>query len=120
LHLIERGGFPEPCLAEHANDAQRWRRQYATDLIREDVHEFSRLHEINTMRVFFELLRERVGLPLSLASLARDLAVSATTLRRYLDILQALYVVIVVQPWHRNTFGPYCRPRRSTSLTPAW
>jgi len=102
LHLIERGGFPEPCLAERADDAQRWRRQYATDLIREDVLEFSRLHEINTMRVFFELLRERVGSPLSLASLARDLAVSPTTLRRYLDILQALYVVIVVQPWHRN------------------
>jgi predicted AAA+ superfamily ATPase len=100
--MIERGGFPEPCLAERAIDAQRWRRQYATDLIREDVLEFSRLHEINTMRVFFELLRERVGSPLSLASLARDLAVSATTLRRYLDILEALYVVIVVQPWHRN------------------
>ena len=102
LHLIERGGFPEPCLAARTNDAQRWRRQYATDLIREDVLEFSRLHEINTMRVFFELLRERVGSPLSLASLARDLAVSPTTLRRYLDILEALYVVIVVQPWHRN------------------
>jgi hypothetical protein len=54
------------------------------------------------MRVFVELLRERVGSPLSLASLARDLAVSPTTLRRYLDILAALYVVIVVQPWHRN------------------
>jgi len=102
LHLIERGGFPEPCLAERPDDAQRWRRQYTTDLIREDVLEFSRLHEINTMRVFVELLRERVGSPLSLASLARDLAVSPTTLRRYLDILVALYVVIVVQPWHRN------------------
>ena len=102
LHLIERGGFPEPCLAERPDDAQRWRRQYATDLIREDVLEFSRLHEINTMRVFVELLRQRVGSPLSLASLARDLAVSPTTLRRYLDVLVALYVVIVVQPWHRN------------------
>ena len=40
--------------------------------------------------------------PISLASLARDLAVSPTTLRRYLDVLVALYVVIVVQPWHRN------------------
>ena len=102
VHLIEQGGFPEPCLAERPDDAQRWRRQYATDLIREDVLEFSRLHEINTMRVFVELLRQRVGSPLSLSSMARDLAVSPTTLRRYLDVLVALYVVIVVQPWHRN------------------
>ena len=76
LHLIERGGFPEPCLAERPDDAQRWRRQYATDLIREDVLEFSRLHEINTMRVFVELLRQRVGSPLSLAPQHRSLAVA--------------------------------------------
>mgnify|MGYP001169834524 CR=1 FL=1 len=100
--LMVRGGFPEPCLAERSEDADRWRRQYFTDLIREDVVEFSRLHEINAMRLFVELLRERVGAPLSLASIARDLAVSPTTLKRYLDILQALYIVFTVQPWHRN------------------
>jgi predicted AAA+ superfamily ATPase len=54
------------------------------------------------MRVLFELLRQRVGSPLSLVSLAGDLAGSSTTLRRYLSILQALVVVIVVQPWHRK------------------
>ena len=100
--LMQRGGFPEPCLAETAQDADRWRQQYFTDLIREDVLEFSRLHEINTMRLFVELLRERVGSPVSLASIARDLAVSPVTLKRYLDILQALYIVFTVQPWHRN------------------
>ncbi len=100
--LMERGGFPDPCLADNAVDAERWRRQYFTDLIREDVVEFSRLHEIGTMRLFVEMLRERVGSPLSLASIARDLAVSPTTLKRYLDILQALYIVFTVQPWHRN------------------
>lgn len=100
--LMQRGGFPEPCLAENPVDADRWRQQYFTDLIREDVLEFSRLHEINTLRLFVELLRERVGSPVSLASIARDLAVSPTTLKRYLDILQALYIVFTVQPWHRN------------------
>lgn len=103
LHrLMQRGGFPEPCLAEDAETADRWRRQYFTDLIREDVVEFSRLHELNAMRLFVELLRERVGSPLSLASIARDLAVAPNTLKRYLDILQALYIVFAVPPWHDN------------------
>jgi predicted AAA+ superfamily ATPase len=101
-HLLERGGFPEPCLAADSIQADRWRAQYFTDLIREDVLEFSRLHEINTMRLFVELLRERVGSPLSLASIARDLAVAPATLKRYLDILQALFIVFTVHPWHRN------------------
>ena len=101
-HLLARGGFPEPCLASDLTQADRWRNQYFTDIIREDVLEFSRLHEINTMRLFVELLRERVGSPLSLASIARDLAVSPATLKRYLDILQALFIVFAVHPWHRN------------------
>jgi len=101
-HLLERGGFPEPCLAADLTQADRWRAQYFTDLIREDVLEFSRVHEINTMRLFVELLRERVGSPLSLASIARDLAVAPATLKRYLDILQALFIVFTVHPWHRN------------------
>lgn len=101
-HLMERGGFPEPCLAVDSVQADRWRMQYFNDLIREDVLEFSRLHEINTMRLFVELLRERVGSPLSLASMARDLAVAPATLKRYLDILQALFIVFTVQPWHHN------------------
>lgn len=100
--LLQRGGFPEPCLAAADAEADRWRAQYFTDLIREDVLEFSRLHEVNAMRLFAEMLRERVGSPLSLASIARDLAVSPVTLKRYLGILQALYIVFTVTPWHRN------------------
>lgn len=101
-HLMQRGGFPEPCLAASDDDAQRWRAQYATDLVREDVLEFSRLQEVSAMRLFLDLLRERVGSPLSLASIARDLAVAPATLKRYLDILQALFIVFTVHPWHRN------------------
>ncbi|MBK8741069.1 MAG: ATP-binding protein [Betaproteobacteria bacterium] len=100
-HLLLRGGFPEPCLAADPTQADRWRAQYFTDLVREDVLEFSRLHEINTMRLFVELLRERVGSPLSLASIARS-GRRPGTLKRYLDILQALFIVFAVHPWHRN------------------
>jgi predicted AAA+ superfamily ATPase len=38
--LIERGGMPETFLTENATDADRWRRQYFTDLVREDVLDF--------------------------------------------------------------------------------
>ncbi|MBL8504001.1 MAG: ATP-binding protein [Rhodocyclaceae bacterium] len=100
--ILARGGFPEPFLAEAPAEAERWRRQYLDDLIREDILEFSRVHELRAMRHFVALLRERVGAPLSLASIARDLQVSPTTLARYLDILEALYVVFVVRPYSRN------------------
>lgn len=101
-HLLARGGFPEPVLASTEVEAQRWRADYFAGLVREDVLEFSRLHEVNAMRLFAEMLRSRVGSPLSLASMARDLQLSPVTLGRYLDILEALFIVFVVRPWHRN------------------
>jgi predicted AAA+ superfamily ATPase len=101
-HLLARGGFPEPCLAESLEQAERWRRQYFDGLVRDDVLEFSRIQEVNTIKLFAHMLRSRVGSPLSLASMARDLAVSPVTLKKYLDILEALFVVFVVRPWHDN------------------
>lgn len=105
-HLLKRGGFPEPCLFPETQDgdkdAQRWRSRYADGLVREDVMEFSRIQEVGAMRVLLELLRERVGSPLSLASIGRDLGLSQPTVKRFIDILQALYIVFTVQPWHHN------------------
>jgi len=100
--IIERGGFPEPLLAENPVQAERWRQQYFTDLIREDVLEFSRIHEVRSMRILVELLRERVGSPLSVASLARDLQIAPNTVAKYLDILEALFIIFLVRPFHRN------------------
>jgi uncharacterized protein len=105
-HLLKRGGFPEPCLAPlgEAGDvlAERWRSDYFSGMIREDVLEFSRIQEINAMRVFAQSLRERVGSPLSLASIGRDMGVSPVTLKKYLDILEALFIVFTVRPWSKN------------------
>jgi uncharacterized protein len=101
-HLIERGGFPEACLAEDSLDADRWRGLYLDRMVRDDILEFSRVREVNTMRVLIELLRDRVGSPLSVASLGRDLGVSPKTVTSYLEILQALFIVFTIRPWRHN------------------
>ncbi len=101
-HLLERGGFPEPCLAEEILEVNKWRLEYSKDLLREDILEFSRLQELNTMKIFIEILRGRVGSLLSLASIARDIGCSPITLNKYLDILKALFVVFTIHPWTDN------------------
>ncbi|MCK5074775.1 MAG: ATP-binding protein [Calditrichia bacterium] len=103
--LNRSGGFPEPYLNTQHNDdtyAARWRKQYYTDLIREDILEFSRINEIKTMRILLELLRKRVGSPLSLNSLAEDLDISYHTVKKYITILESLYIVFLVHPYHSN------------------
>lgn len=100
--LLERGGFPEPLFAEQAADAKRWRQLYLEGLIRDDILEFSRVGEVRAMRLFVDMLRSRVASPVSLASIARDIQVSPSTLARYLEILESLHIVFVIRPFSRN------------------
>ncbi len=100
--LMSRGGFPEPLLGDTATDAERWRNQYADAMIRYDVLDFQRMIDFKALQLTFELLRERVGSPCSFASMARDIGVSPTTVTKYVQILEALFLVFRITPWSRN------------------
>jgi hypothetical protein len=100
--LMRFGGFPEPLFEGTESGRRRWQNQYFTDLVREDVLEFSRIHEVRAMRQLVELLRRRTGSPLSFESLGRDLGISAKTARSYVQILEALHIVFLITPYHRN------------------
>jgi len=100
--LNRLGGFPEPFLSGSEEESTRWRNQYYTDLVREDILEFSRINEIRTMRILVELLRQRVGSPLSYRSLAEDLQSAPNTIKKYIQILESLYVIFLVRPYHKN------------------
>ena len=54
------------------------------------------------MRLLLELLRERVGSPVSYTSLAGDLQLAPNTVRRYIDILESLCVIFPIRPFHAN------------------
>ena len=99
-HLITRGGFPEPFLAAEDIDADRWRKQYVDGLIREDILDFERIADFRAMRNVLSFLRRGVGSPASYVSLAEDADISPTTARKYVDILEALYIVFRVAPYH--------------------
>ena len=101
-HFLERGGFPEPFLAEAPADAGRWRRQYLDGLVRDDILTFENVQELRAISLLLELLRERVASPASYQSLSEDLGIAPNTVKRYIEILEALYIVFRVQPHARS------------------
>jgi predicted AAA+ superfamily ATPase len=103
------GGFPEPLMnainlekEKAVSESARWRNQYFTDIIREDILDFSRITEIGSMKILIQLLRSRVGSPLSYNALAEDLQVSTNTVKKYVQILESLYVIFLIHPFHKN------------------
>jgi len=100
--FISRGGFPEPYLAEDPVDADRWRLQYIDGLIRTDILDFEKIHDFRAMQTVFELLRSRVGSPVSYQSIAEDAEVAPNTVKKYIQILESLFIVFRVSPFSRN------------------
>ena len=101
-HFLSRGGFPEPFLDQDPVDAERWRLQYVDGLLRTDVLEFENIQNLNAIRLVFEILRERVGSPISYLSIAEDVGISPNTVKKYIQIMEALYIVFRVTPFSKN------------------
>ncbi|MCK5683215.1 ATP-binding protein [bacterium] len=101
-HYIERGGFPEPFLAENIDEANRWRKHYIDGLIRFDILDFERIHDFKAIKTIFELLRRNVGSRLSYSSISRDVNISSLTVQKYVSILEALFIIFRIYPYSRN------------------
>lgn len=99
LDLIQRGGFPEPFLSDSVVDAKRWSREYRTRLIREDLQELERVHNLSQIELLALTLPERVGSPLSINALREDLQVSHKTVVHWLQILERLYAIFRLSPF---------------------
>lgn len=97
--LFERSGFPEPLLEEKEDEVKRWRRLYSESLLGQDVLEFQDIDKVNAIRQVFELLRRNVGSQISYSSLARDIGISSATVKKYIEILEALYIVFIIRPY---------------------
>lgn len=100
--LIARGGFPEPFLAESDQEAQRWRSQYLDGLVRADILDFETVHNFKAIQMVLELLRRRVGSPVSYLSIAEDVQISPVTVKKYIDIFEELFIIFKVTPYSRN------------------
>lgn len=100
--LILGGGFPEPYLTDEIIQANRWRLQYSNSLLSTDVFDFDIVQNIKALRMVFELLRSKVGSPVSYKSIAEDVAISPTTVKKYIEILEALFIIFRVTPFSKN------------------
>lgn len=100
--LIRLGGFPEPFLSQSEEEAQRWRKLHLERVVREDIQDLEPVRDIRSLLLLVDLLRERVGSPVSFAALARALEVSPHTIKRWIQVLEHMYVLFSVNPYHRN------------------
>jgi uncharacterized protein len=102
LELYERSGFPEPFLSGRTRTYRRWSNVYTQQLIREDVRDLSGVKSVTDMETLYYLLPSKVGSPISITSLARDLKVSYNSVRNWLGVFERFFLTFSIGPWTKK------------------
>ncbi len=79
-------------------------RDYFRTYIERDARKLINIQQYEAFERFIRLLAGRVGQILNLASLANDVGVSATTIKAWLSVLEASFIIFTLKPYYKN-FG---------------
>ena len=96
-----QGGFPRAYLEPQAASV-RWRQAFSRTYLERDIPALGLRLPAATLRRFWGMLAHYHGQTWNGAELARAFGVSEKTVRHYLDILSATFMVRVLPPWHEN------------------
>ncbi|HEY3490316.1 MAG TPA: ATP-binding protein [Candidatus Deferrimicrobiaceae bacterium] len=97
-----RGGFPKSFLAPGNPASAEWRRGFVRTFLERDIPQLGIRIPAATLRRFWSMLAHCHGQLWNGAEFARSFGVGEHTVRRYLDLLTATYVIRQLPPWHAN------------------
>lgn len=97
--LLRFGGFPEPFLRGETRFHRRWMREHSARVLHEDLRDLENVREVSMLELLLSHLPERVGSPLSVASLSKLLLVAHDSVERWLSIFERLYVCYRIPPF---------------------
>ncbi len=97
-----RGGFPLSFLAADEAASFRWRQEFVMTFLERDVPQLGFAAPALTLHRFWSMVAHYHGQIWNAAEPARSLGIGETTARRYLDLLNDLFMVRQLPAWHAN------------------
>ena len=102
LKRLVRGGYPEMLRRRTAQRREAWFGSYITSILQRDVRDIANVRELSEVPRLLSLVASRAGGLLDYADLARGLSMPQTTLKRYMGLLEATFLVHTLPAWFRN------------------
>ena len=97
-----RGGFPLSFTASSEESSLAWRKDFVSAFLERDIPQFGFNIPSPGLFKFWSLLAHYNGQVWNAAEAARTLDIGESTARRYVDLLQDLFMIRLLQPWHAN------------------
>jgi predicted AAA+ superfamily ATPase len=99
---VLRGGFPEVVARESAQRRKAWFGAFLTTILQRDVRDLSNIDDITAMPRLLSILAARMGGLLNAADLSRIAGIPQSTLKRYLSLLEAIFLFHPLPAWSDN------------------
>jgi len=100
--LLWRGMYPP--IHDRNLAPEQWFANYVMTYIERDIRQIVEVHNLSLFQRFIKMCAARTGQLLNMSSLANDCGVAHGTIRNWLSVLEAGYVIHLLQPHHHN-FG---------------
>jgi len=100
FRTVFTGGYPP--IHDRGLDPRDWLANYTRTYLERDVRDLLNVGDAEAFSRFVRLCAGRCGHLLNLSGLAGDAGISHATAWRWLSILEAGYLVILLRPHHRN------------------
>ena len=104
IERVVRGGFPD-AISRAPKRRATFLTGYVADLINRDLIQLSEIERGPQMHALVEMLAARSGQPLAPATLASELGIDANTVKRYLALLEEVFLIKRVPAWTRRAEG---------------
>jgi predicted AAA+ superfamily ATPase len=98
LTMASIGGYPD-VQSRKLLRRKDWFASYITTLMERDVRDLSNIEQLTALPNLLALLASRAGGMLNNSDLSRSLELSLSTLKRYLSLLELLFLVVPLRPW---------------------
>ena len=98
--IIYSGFYPR--ILDQGLDPRQALGDYVETYVERDVRRLGEIRNLSSFRRFVRLCAGRVGQLVNLSSLSSDAGVSHTTVREWLTVLEASYIVFQLRPYHAN------------------
>lgn len=96
------GGYPLSVTAANQQARRDWFASYRFTYLERDVRQISNVGNLADFARLFQTVAGRSSQLLNIASLSRDVGLKATTVGRYLSVLEASFQILRLAPWFSN------------------
>ena len=98
--LLFTGFYPR--IYDKKLEPREWYSNYLHTYVERDIRTLKNIHDLGTFRIFLKMCAARTGQLLDLTSIGNDCGISHNTVKDWINILEASFIIFLLRPHYKN------------------